>query len=426
MLKREAMAIRSIKYLSKLLLLFLIAFEGAFGLIQIAGSSFPRLIQGIFFIFLFKEFIKDNNQNEVLFYINKLFFIFAILLALRLFTVTFIQGQYEFNIIIDFVRIFSIVIYTYLTYYLLKQDLNNLNIILLLNSFIMLVAFFQSNVTPLTDFAWDVRNNYFPMNTIGYEDNITFRKRVTGVYTTSIPLAYVLTTNMILSMYMFIKTKFNLYVIYFIFLGAIAVFSQTRSVFLSWIVLSIYLIYLTFFKLTIFKKILLVIFMIFTTFYAMNTYIKNQDKLDRITSIHGASAEGRLPLAVTGLYTIIKHPFGVSKVDYNEAKKEMYAIYHMPNILQFSSHNGLINVGFKYTLLGIFVFIYFVFYIRSILRESSISKEMRLFFLVGVIAYFANSLFHNAFIVIDDFYGLILLAIIAYEYSLGKEKNAKN
>jgi len=423
------MAIKSIKYLGILLLLFLIAFEGAFGLIQIAGSSFPRLIQGIFFIFLFKEFIKDNNQNKVLLYINTLFFIFIILLGLKLLTVTFVQGQYEFNIIIDFFRVISIIIYIYLTYYLLKQDLNNLNIILLLNSFIMLVAFFQSNVTPLTDLAWDVKNNYFPMNTTGYVDNITFRKRVTGVYSTSIPLAYVLTTNMILTMYMFVKTKLNLYVIYFIFLGAIAVFSLTRSVFLSWIVLSIYLTYFIFFKLTIFKKILLVIFIIFTTFYTMNIYIENQDKFDRITSVDGASAQGRLPLAITGLYTIIKHPFGVSKADYNEAKKEMYAIYHVSNILQFTSHNGFINVGFKYTLLGIFIFIYFMYYIRRILRKSSVSKEMRLFFLVGVMAYFANSLFHNAFIVIDDFYGLILLSIIAYEYSLveqGKEKNEKN
>lgn len=408
------------------LILFLVAFEGVFVQYKIAGVNFPRFIELFFFIYIFKSFLSDFINNRILNNINKMFFVFFLLLFVKLFVVTFIQGDLNINILIDAVRVFTLVIYLYILYYLLKIDIKNINIILAINSIIMFIAFFQSEITPFTNLAWDIKNNYFPTK---YEDSITFRKRVVGLYETSIILAYVLVPNMILSIYMYIKTKINLYIVYFFFLGLIAIFSLTRSVVLSWIILFIYLIVIIIKNSSIFQKILFISTLLFVLSYGINVYIQNEKSLNRVSSVDGNSAEGRIPLAITGAYAILKHPLGISAENYEIAKKEMYIILNNKNILKYSSHNGILNVGFQYTLLGLIVLFIYFFKLIKIIRLV-IPKEMKFFFFMALLSYLANVLFHNTFMVIDDFYGLILFAIIAYEYSINKNQkelmNGKN
>jgi hypothetical protein len=353
--------------------------------------------------------------------INKVFGVLILLLALKLFTVTFLQDSLDMSIFIEAIRVVFLVIIIYLIYYVLINYKNTLQIILIVNSIIMLVAFFQSSLTPFTDIAWDLKNNYFSLNTVGYDDNITFRKRVTGFYSTSIPLAYVLTMNMIITVYLYLKNKSNIYIMYFVFLGVIAILSLTRSVVLSWAVLFLYISFISLVKAKIINKILFIILLFFSFSYATNIYINNMDSLDRVTNTNGASAQGRLPLAITGLYATVKYPFGISKENYKIVKEEMYEILHNKNILKYSSHNGVVNIGLKYTFFGLIIFILFLFYMIKLIKQN-LPSEMKYFFIVAFFAYLANSLFHNTFIIIDDFYGIILLSIIAYEYKINYTK----
>jgi len=413
--------LKSIKLLSLYLLLFLFAFEGTLGTMKIAGISYPRIIESIIFIFLIKKYLYDSFENKILLLLNKVFFIFIMLLFLKLFTVTFLQNDLELTIFIEVIRVVFLVIIIYLIYYALLNYKNTLQIILILNFFIILVAFFQSSLTPFTELAWDLKNTYFASNAVGYDDTVSFRKRVTGFYSTSIPLAYVLTMNMIMTIYLYIKNENNIYILYFIFLGIVAVFSLTRSVVLSWVVLFIYLSYINLAKSKLINKLIFSIFLFFSFSYATTVYINHIDTLDRITSTKGKSAEGRLPLALTGLYTTLQYPMGASEHSYEIAKQEMYDILHNENILKYESHNGIVNIGLKYTLFGLFVFIIFMFKLIK-LMQNNFSKEIVQFFYIAFFAYLANALFHNNFIVIDDFYGITLFAMIAYEYKINKEK----
>jgi hypothetical protein len=402
------------------LLIFLISFEGVFNFYKIGGLSFVRLIELIYFIFLFKVFL-ESYRNIALkkFYI--MFFAFLITSFLRIFSVTFIQNDLDTYLFKTIFNILFLVLYLFLNYYIINKNFNYIKIILFINFFIVLIAFFQSSLTPLTDLAWEIKYQYFGLNSIGFEDSNTFRKRVIGLYPFSIPLAYVLVTNMILTVYLYLKEKNNIYLLYFLFLGIVSVFTLTRSIIISWLILTIYVSYINIFKFNLFKKILFITIISLTLSYGINKYIENADSLDRITKTDGASAEGRLPLAITGIYAVLKYPLGISEYNYNQVKKEMFYEFQNTSILKYDSHNGIINIGIEYTLLGIFIFIFTLYSINKIMKKY-IDKELRYFFYIAFLSYIANALFHNNILVIDDYYSLILFAILAYEIKLKKEQ----
>lgn len=405
-----------VKYFAITILLTMIAFEGAF-YTAIAGVGISRIIEFIFFLPIAKYFLNDVKNNRVLFVTVQLLIIFGLLLSLKLFTVVIVDGEDNIKILINIVRLLFFIFPTYIVYYLLREkNIDVIKFILLLNFPIILLAFFQSEVTPYTDIAWQIKYDFFPE---GLQfDNEFFRKRVVGVYFSSIPLAYTLSVDFVLTTYLYIKTKSNLYTIYFLFLGIVSVFSLTRSVVLSWAVMFIYYIYHYLrFKTSILNKVFGITIIILFVVYGSLGYMENSDSLDRVTSTKGSSAQGRLPLALTGIYTLVMHPFGVSESDYNDAKKEMYAVFHVEDILNFPSHNGLLNIGFEYTTFGLMVFLVYLYALYKILKNN-FSKDMKLFFIVSFFVYLTNSFFHNNFIFIQNFYAFIILSIFAYEFDL--------
>lgn len=417
--------IENVKSFALLLLLFLIAFEGVFGEYKVGGIGVVRMIEICFFLMVFNQFLNDS-RNKILSSTNWIFLIFIILLILKFFTITFIFRSIELDIVLDIIRIITLVIHLYLMFYLIRRNYKNINIIIGFNLLIMFIAFFQSGLTPLTDWAWAIKYDYFDSGWEGFEDSIFFRKRVIGLYLSSIPLAYVLVGNMILGLYMNIKTNKNVYIIYFVFLGLISIFSLTRSVVLSWIVLFLFIIirYLATSKISIFKKGLFALVVFGILIYSTAFYLDNMSKLERISSVSGDSATGRIPLAITGLYATFRYPMGPSEAQYQNAKLEMFKVFHHHHILDYGSHNGIVNIGLKYSLIGLIAFFIYMAKIRNRIEHSAISTEMRFFFLFAAIAYLVNSIVHNKFFVIDDFYGLVLIALIAYEYDLSlKIKN---
>lgn len=409
----------------------IIATDGILQGLKIMGIDISRIMQVIAFLFLIKSFYIDIQTNKILNEIIKFTAILFLFLALKMFTTTFILNDLSFSIVNDTLRLALMLVFIYLVYYLLKKDFRYLNLILLFNLPIMLVAFFQFQLFSFSDIAWNIKFDYFnyqyiPFDSIGpIEENVTFRKRVIGLYMSSIPLAYILSTNMIIGIYLYIKSNKNIYLVYFFFLGIITLFTLTRSVVLSFIVLIIYLIYYSYFNSSFLKKTLATIAIIGLLFGSLQLMNETGKTLDRLSSVSGESATGRLPLAITGAVALVEYPFGISKEKYLIIKQEMYKILHHKNILLFPSHNGLLNIGFTYTTFGLIYFIFFVFKLRKIISQH-IPKKIKIFFTFAILSYLANGLFHNNFILVKDFYILIFIAIIAYEYDINNKKALKN
>lgn len=398
----------SLKNFSFIFILFLIATEGLF-----AEYKIVRLIELTFFIYILRYFHEDLNRNKVILTTFNFTILLLLMLCLKLFTITFIYYQVDFDIFISAIRLILMFMVFYTIYFIISKDIKYLNLLLVLNFPILLVAFFQSDLTPLTDFAWDLKFNYFRGPP---EDTPWYRTRVNGLYEYAIPLGYVLVTNMIISSYLYKKFGTNIYFYYFIFLGIISAFTLTRSVMLSWGIVFIYMIYLSMKKTNIVKKSMFILTLFAIISYGANVYIENTDSFDRLSSTSDQSAQGRLPLAITGMYTLIMHPFGLTDKEYKIAKEEMYAIYQNKNILDFASHNGLLNLGFVYTFIGLLSFFLYILYVMILTRDR-FDKDNKIFFTVAVFAYLGNAMFHNNFIFYMDFYGFILLAILAFEYA---------
>lgn len=405
------------------MLAFLIATEGIFTGIKISILDVHRLIEIVIFLYFSKTIFHEINNNRFL-YISTMFALsLFFLLSVKLFVVTFIYNESETYILSDMVRLFLMFMFFYLIYILLKNRKNSLNLILLFNLPIMLIAFMQFNLFPFSDMVWDFKNTYFQHNTLDvkFDDDAAFRTRVIGLYSYSIPLAYILSVNMIIGLYLFIKTEKPIYVLYLLFLGLITTFTLTRSILLSWIIVMSYIIIRIIKAKKIFLKLILISTLLISTFYLFNLYATYGSSFDRFTGVKDKSATGRIPLALTGAYASITHPFGLSKASYNEIKQEMYIIFHQENVLNFTSHNGIIQLTITYTLFVLFVLFIYMAQLSRILKKS-LDKKMYIFSIISLLAYTVNALFHNNFIFIEDYYVMIFLAILAYEYDIQTKK----
>jgi len=411
---------------------FIIALDGVLQGYKIFGIDLFRLLQFVSFLFLAKHFFKTINNNLFLKELFKFIIILVFFLSLKMFTIIFIlDSGVEFSTFHDLLRLLLYLIFLYITYYIINKNPKYIKLILFFNLPVMLIAFFQYQLFPFNDFFWDLRFHYFNFSHVNFlgaetlETNLSFRQRVVGLYATSIPIAYILVTNMLITLYIYIKEKKIFYFFLFLFYGVISLFTLTRSVVLSFIILLIYIILKNIYTAPILNKLISIILVTSISFSAGYLYTSTRGSLDRLSNVTGTSASGRGPLAITGAVAIIEYPFGISKEKYNKVKEEMYNILHHPNVLKFPSHNGLLNIGFTYTTFGLLYFIFFIYKIKKILYKN-LSKEMRNFFTIAIFAYLANGLLHNNFIFIQDFYILIFIAIIAYEYKITLLKKVLN
>ncbi len=417
----------NLKALMYIYIALILATEGILQGLKISGIDISRVLQVAVFIFLIKSFYFDINNNKALRTIFYFFIVMLLFLSLKMFVTTFYFNDLDMDIFFDAIRLILMMVSLYLTYYIIKKDMKYLNLILIFNLPIMLVAFFQFQMFPFSDIAWDIKFDYFNYQRVTFhgegtlETNNSFRQRVIGLYATSIPLSYILVTNMIIGLYLYLKTNSKIYLLYFLFLGITSFFTLTRSVVLAFFILLIYVGYIGLVKSSLKKKIYTIIIITVLSFASLFLLGESEGKLDRLSSSEGKSATGRLPLAITGAVALIKYPFGITDAKYDEVKKEMYQVLRHPNVLKFTSHNGLLNVGFTYTVFGLLYFIYFIFKMKKVLKQY-LSPKMMQFFIVGTFAYFAHGLFHNNFIFVVEFYILIVLAIIANEYRIEREK----
>jgi hypothetical protein len=399
---------------------FILGTEGIFTGYTFSGFPIIRLSEIILFILIIKSFFNDIKENLLLYFFMKFILVLIILLFLKLGVLIFYKHDMATFIFLDIFRVILYGIIIYLGYFMLTRNFKYINILLFFSLLIYLVAFFQSELTPFTDFSQNLKLQYFSQNTeIDISEKSLF-SRLTGLYSYTLVLGYALLTTSIVLVYMYIKTSSKKYMYYFLFLGLIIFLTLTRSIIISWAILLIFIIFNTFDSNNQIKKIAFLIIILFSTIYGTIFYNNNIDKLSRGLSFTDKTTEGRIPLLITGAYALILNPLGITDNDYTEVKKEMFKVFKHPDILVYPSHNALINLGIQYTILGLIAFLYFLYKILKIYIKH-INQKYHRYIQISLLAYITNGLVHNAFLFNLDFPILIFLSILAYEYKLKKD-----
>ena len=407
------------KFIS-LIIVFLIATEGLFvGQYMIIGIAGYRWFELIIFIFLINSFLKDIKSNKFIYFYIKFLFLLITFLAIRAGYLLFFKGYIDFIPIEQMFRIPFFLIIPYLIYYIVNKNILYLKIILFLQIIIFSIAFFQFPLTPLTDLAWELKTNYFMANST--HDLRLLKSRVCSLYGYAIPFSYALTTGGIICTYLYKKTNNIIYIFILIFILIIATMSLTRSAVLAQLVLFFYIL-ITQEKKNSWLKYIIILSLIYILSTLFSEYAHS---FSRVSDIKDSSATGRIPLLITGIYTLITNPLGITPNSYQIAKEEMYAVFQNPNILEFAAHNGLISFGFYYTLIGLFVFMYLLFFVKKkyLIR---LEKRIKTFFIVTFFSYLLQAFFHNNFIFVKDFNILIIVALLIYEYKLSNTQRIKN
>lgn len=405
---------------------FLIATEGIFAGYKIGPIDYHRLAEFVIFLLIFKYLLRDLKQNRVILLIFQTTALLYALLIFKFFVLLYFKNEYDPQLIHSGHRLVFLFIYMYLVYYFLQRNQGFLKLVLLLAFPLFLVAFFQFNLIPFNELAWELKLNFFNQNTppdfLPYQDEPSFRSRLSGLYGYAIPLAYAITTYMLLTLYVYVKENSLLFLMFFLFLVLISIISLTRSTALAGIVLLGYFIYMAMRHATQIKKLAIVSILAVSLLAFVDFYTTQTQSLERLTNTEDGSATGRLPLALTGLYNMAVHPLGASEEETEQIKKEMYAIFHHRNILHYPSHNGLIELGIQYTSIGVIVFIVFLYRLRK-MAYPYLEPKLRSFFNFSLLAYFINSFFHNAFMFTSDFFIMSMFAVLAYEYENGKNRD---
>ena len=194
-----------------------------------------------------------------------------------------------------------------------------------------------------------------------------------------------------------------------------SVLSQTRSLLLAEVCLVFGYLFLAPFKRQGLYKIAMVGGLVVSILFI---YV-NRDFLpvgnSRITSVSsGGHSDSRPFLWITGLYTIVQHPFGVTEKDYQEAKQEMFRRFKKPEVLYIGTHNGLINIGFQYTIIGYILFFLFVLFLLHYI--SLLEPIYVIFFKLVLLSYLIHTAFHNNFILNADYPFLMVLMLICVDY----------
>lgn len=389
---------------------------------KIAGVSIDRIIQIFIFVFLIPSFKKELGDVKIkfIFYIICCFFF---LINLKYFVLASSEDVEFMFIVREGVRVIMMGIYFYLAYYLIKKDINKLNIILFIHFLAFALAFFQNPITPLTEFAQNIRMGVFSANMKAHDLAIysgflsdTSRDffRVTGPYGQTITMSYAIVSSVLIASYLYFIKKNNIYLVYILFCFLIITMSLTRSGIIAVLVMLIFSLrnHKKYIALFTFLSVLLLFEMILKSNIDWSNY-------SRIIE-NDSSSSGKVWLIITGFVAVILNPLGVTTQAYQEVKEWGFSLSLNPHVLHFPSHNGLINLGFEYTIFGYFVISAFLFYLVRFARILNFRDKV--FFFSAMAAYFLQQSFHNNGIFVRDFQILLFLAVYINHVNLSKYK----
>tara|TARA_R100001369_G_scaffold85726_1_gene119631 strand:- start:4436 stop:5728 length:1293 start_codon:yes stop_codon:yes gene_type:complete len=404
-----------------ILIAILLAVDNVFIRFRIGGLSYDRLLEFILFFVFFKVYLSETIENPFFKKWNRFIILFALLQLVINFNLA-IWGKIDFEVVYtDFVKCFSFLVYSFLFLLLVKKDIKYINIILFVHFLICIFAFLQHPLSPIASQMMEIKKMLYStgnaediLSKLGLEETyveggFANRFRLSGPFNSSISFSYFAISSFILNLYMYLRFKKKIYIFFLGTLFIASVLSQTRSLLLAEICLVFgYMFFAPSKRQSIIKLV-----MVAGALAAIIFVYVGQDMLStgesRITKI-SSKGDNRPLLWLTGIYTVIKHPFGITEQEYVEARKEMFVAFGDRGILQLAAHNGLINVGFHYSIFGYVLFFFFVLFLLRQINE--LEPKYVIFFRLTLFAYLIQASFHNNFILSSDYPYLMILILI--------------
>lgn len=388
---------------------------------KIFGISVDRLLELFIFIYLIKFFIFNIKKN---YHFNLVFRIILLLIIFKLFnffSIILQNGDVTFlELTREITRPIFMFIFFSLAYYLFQKDEKYIKYTFVVYMLAFTLAFFQNYLTPYTREALEIKLLFFANNMQGeFAEKFlstansssfnldNYLGRITGPYGQTITLTYSLITAALLLAYYYYKTKKIAYYFMYLFVMIIGILSLTKSVIIPTILL---FILISFFNIKLSKKIFTFLILLLISVF-LSVFTLNNNYFERIFDFSDQSSSGRFPLAITGLVALLKYPLGITDDNYYKVKEEMFLIFHHKNILYNDAHNGFINFGFNYTLLGYFILFYFIFKIAKSVNRH-LTKKDKIFWFLLFLFYSIHQSFHNTAFLVDDFNIMILLALL--------------
>ncbi len=420
-----------------ILIALLLAVDNIFINFKVGGISYDRLLAILLFFYFFKTYLLEVQTNPFFKKWNIFLFLFALVQLLMNFKLA-ISDKIEFvDVYTDFIKCFSFLVFSFLFLLIAKKDIKYINIIILIHVLICIFAILQHPMSPIASQMHEIKKGLYStleqsaaLNTLSTEEayissGFESRFRLSGPFASSISFSYFAITSFILTLYIYLRSKKKIYLYYLCLLFIASILSQTRSLLLAEICLILGFLFFAPFKNHGLYKLIILLFAVLsiaTLFTAKNMF--NNGSNSRITSVTSQGESDIRPwLWFTGLYAIVNHPFGITKEEYLEVKKQVYRQYGRSGILYLSAHNGLINIGFHYSFVG---YIIFFFLVQFLLQQIKLlDPEYVVFFRLVLIAYLIHTTFHNNFILNADYPFLMILMLIFidfHHYKLPKDR----
>ena len=405
-----------------IIIAILLAINNVFIRFKIGDISYDRLLEFVIFFFLFKSYLNELKINPFFKKWNNFIMLFAILQLLMNLGLA-ISGKLEFNIVyIGLFKCFSFLVYSFLFLLIAKKDLKLINIIVYIHFAICVFAFLQHPMSPIASQMLELKKSLFSSglddavlrklgNEEGYiEGGHGDKFRLAGPFLSTISFSYFAISSFIINFYMYLRYNKKIYLFFLVVLFIASILSQTRSLLLALILLVFGYLFFAPFKRHGFYKLAIVTGMfiaIFFVYASENLIATGNSRITKVSS--GGKGDSR-----PGLYTVVQNPFGITEKYYTEAKQEMFRKYGNSDILMVSAHNGLINIGFHYSIFGYFLFFFLVlFLLRNI---NLLEPKFTIFFRLVLLSYLVHTSFHNNFIFNADYPFLMVLMLISVDY----------
>ena len=419
------------------LIAFVLGIDQIFINFKLVGMSYDRWLEFGLFFFFFKSYLLELKTSPFFKNWNTFIILFA-LLQLLINLKLAIMGKKEFEFVYtEFIKCFSFLVFSFLFLLIAKKDVKYVNFLVFIYFAICIFGFLQHPLSPFASQMLEIKKSLFAtaeseriltkLNTEGVyiEGGYGDRFRLAGPFVTSINFAYFAISAVIINFYLYLRHKKRIYLFYIAILIIASFFTQTRSLLLAEIVLIFgFLFFGPFKRQGLYKMVMVGGLMLALLFvYIGKDYINTGGS--RITKISdGKHGDPRPVLGLTGAYAVVNYPLGIMSEDYMNIKKEMFAKYGHPVILRMPSHNGLINIGFRYSFLGYILFFFLVLFLLRFI--NLLEPKYTIFFKLALVAYAINASFHNNFVLSEDYTFLVVLMLIPLEISTENNLLVKN
>lgn len=413
------------------LIAILLGVDNVFIRLRIGSISYDRLIEIFLFVILFGAYLKELRTNPFFKKWNIYLVAFGLLqlvINLKLAVVGSIPFEEVYE---DFFKCFSFIVFSFLFLLIAKKDLKYLNILLFVHFLICVFAFLQHPFSPIAAQMLEIKRLLYAsvegdrligrLETEevyiagGYSD----RFRLAGPFASTITFSYFALSSVFISFYLYLKSKKRIYLWMLVTLLTASLLTQTRSLLLAEIFLIFGYLFFNPGRKHALYKFGIVTFSVLALTFAFTVKDGLTDGNSRITRLSsGGEGDSRPLLWLTGVYAVINYPLGITYDDYETIKKEVYYKTGSAAVLFLSSHNGIINIGFHYSMLGYLLFIFLVLFLLRYIQ--TLGDKFRLYFKLVFISYLIHISFHNNFFLNADYPFLMVIMLIGLEYSMEK------